>query len=148
MKNSNEKQSIFVNQAAYNELQQYFAPSRRSSAQVQSTRPVPLSDQIRHSLELQPTGNDEVDGWHVQRLLDHHRVEQSAIQYHYGDGKHILTTASKSVAKGMKRALPSDADPSPVVSKRKARTCVRCRHDDCNGRWQSSRCTNSPAVRT
>jgi hypothetical protein len=125
MKNSNEKQSIFINQAAYNELQQYFAPSRRSSAQVQSTRPALLSDQICHSLELQPTRNDKVDRWHVQRLLDHHCIEQSAIQYHYRDGKHVPTTASKLVTKGKKCALPSDTDPSPVVFEAKnANMCV------------------------
>jgi hypothetical protein len=117
MKNSNKKWSIFINQAAYNKLQQYFAPSQQSSAEVQSTRPVLLSGQICCLLELQATRNDEVDGWHVQQLLDHYHIKQSAIQYHYRDGKHVPTTASKSVVKGKKCALPSDTDPSPVVSK-------------------------------
>ena len=34
VENSNEKQDIMINQAAYDELRQYFAPARRFFARV------------------------------------------------------------------------------------------------------------------
>lgn len=69
-------------------------------------------------------------------LLDHHRVEQSAIQFEYRDGPGPPTTAT-AAPRGKKRVLPSDAEPSPVVSKKKPRTCVLCHRADCEGRWKA-----------
>ena len=146
VENSNEKQAIMINQAAYDELRQYFAPARRSSAHVQATQPVALNQQIHHSHTVQSAvDKNEIDAWHVRLLLDHHRVEQSAIQYNYGDGQYTPghgTTSKPSVtAKGKKRALPDDAEPGPAIKKRAPRTCVSCRRAECPGKWKPNDCT-------
>lgn len=152
VENSNEKQAIIINQTAYDELRQYFAPARRSFAHVQTTQPVALNQQIHHSCAIQSTDSeadkDEIDAWHVRLLLDHHRVEQSAIQYNYGDGQRAPSTTSKPSAKGKKRALPDDAEPGPAIKKRAPRTCVSCRRAECPGKWKPSDCTKKKKVRT
>jgi hypothetical protein len=148
VENSNEKQTIILNNAAYQELQQYFAPSRRSTAHVESTVPVPLREQVvlgqalaKRTDGLQDDG--EVEKWQVQRMLDHYRIEQSAIQYQYGDGRNV-PEKENAMNKGKKRKLSSDAEPSTSAQKKKPRprTCVRCRRSDCEAKWGRKECTN------
>jgi hypothetical protein len=54
---------------------------------MESTLPIPLSKQISPALQTGGHTEDDVNSWQVQKLLDHHHVKQSAIQYHYGDGR-------------------------------------------------------------
>ena len=130
MENSNEKQTIILNNAAYQELQQYFAPSRRSTAHVEYTDPVPLREQVVAKRTDALPEEGEVENWQVQRMLDHYRVEQLAIQYQYDEGWNV----PEKVNKGKKRKLSSDAEPNTDAQKKKPRprTCVRCRRSDCD----------------
>jgi hypothetical protein len=65
-------------------------------------------------------GNDDkVDSWQVKTLLDHYRIQQSAIQYTYRNGANVLATAHNlnATAKGKKRATTSDNEPSRKKAK-------------------------------
>jgi len=146
MDNAHAKTSILINQAAYDELRHYFAPSKQGPRHVLAMQPMSVSQQIDQTLGRRhipsDSVSDEITSWQVASLLGQHRILQSAIQYDFGDGP------GNAAHKGEKRALPSDVDAPVVVSKRKARTCIRCHRADCEGRFKSKPCTIREEVRT
>ena len=117
--NINERSSIMINQAAYNEIQEYLAPSWRSAACVQSIHPLPPSKEIDQMQQHHWNDTTEVECWHVNLLLDHHCVEQSVIRFEYRDGPGPLTTPT-TAPRGKKHILPSYAGAKSYHIKEKA----------------------------
>jgi hypothetical protein len=118
-------------------IEQLLAPSSRSipATAVAATEPVPISRQVTQGTQMVA---EDVSPWQLSRLLSRHTLQQSALQYVYGaDANQQLA----SNAKGKKRALPLDAGEPAIVSKRKPRSCVRCRHADCDGRFLGRPCS-------
>ena len=86
VENSNEKETVMINNNAYHELKQSFLLPQQFTTQVLSINPIPL-DQLHTTHQQcqadQQSNNDEVDSWQVKTLLDHYHIQQSAIQYTY-----------------------------------------------------------------
>ena len=123
-------------------IEQLLAPSSRSvpTTSVAATEPVPISRQVTQGTQMVA---EDISPWRLSRLLSRHTLQQSALQYVYGtDGNQQPATN----AKGKKRALPLDADEPTIVSKRKPRSCVRCRRADCDGRFLGRPCSHVQGV--
>jgi hypothetical protein len=111
--NVNEKNSISINQAAYQMIEQLLAPSSRSvpTTSVAATEPVPISRQVTQGTQMVV---EDILPWRLSRLLSWHTLQQSVLQYVYGtDGNQQPATN----AKGKKQALPLDADEPTIVLK-------------------------------
>jgi hypothetical protein len=135
---ANEKNSININQTQYDEIQKLLAPSAWSapSTSIPAAQPDPISRQVNHAIA---TPADEVSQWQVSAFLGRHALRQSAVQYTYGDTRSALAHATQN--KGKKRAMPEDVEDAPIVSKRKPRTCTRCKRADCDGRFRGRDCS-------
>lgn len=131
--NMNEKNSISINQAAYDEVKQLLAPAAHSGRSTSAAQPVSVAAQVAH---LPHSSSDEVNSWKVSQLLGSHAIAQSALQYTYGDQ---TMQPPPKLDKGKKRAC--DVDEPVVASNRKARSCVRCHRTDCDGRFRSRNCS-------
>ncbi|KAG6836301.1 hypothetical protein H0H93_009317 [Arthromyces matolae] len=124
--NSNEKSSISINQAAFDNIVHTLSLSSSSLMPVATGHPQAVRDQINMSAAL-PSGQTPVEDWHISNALGRHALQQSTIHFHYGEH---APNPTHHVDKGKKRALDSTRDiddHEPVkVSTRKIRTCRKC----------------------
>ncbi|KAG6896938.1 hypothetical protein C0992_005144 [Termitomyces sp. T32_za158] len=135
--NTNEKNSVSINQAAFNNIMRALSLSSVAIMPVITAQSQSVRQQVNLAVE---SPSAPVENWQISNALGRHSLQQSTIQFHYGE----QPPAASRVDKDKKRALPEPVDEDDhrpvVVSKRKPRTCPRCHRVDCQGAYRSRPC--------
>ncbi|KAG6877083.1 hypothetical protein C0992_010900, partial [Termitomyces sp. T32_za158] len=119
--NTNEKNSISINQAAFNTIVRALSLPLSNIPHVAASQPQSVSQQIQVTTSEAPA--TLVEPWQISNALGHHSVQQSAIQYYYGE----RPPPPSPLDKGKKRAAPDaidldDQSPAIKILKRKPRS--------------------------
>ncbi|KAG6894804.1 hypothetical protein C0992_004572, partial [Termitomyces sp. T32_za158] len=136
--NVNEKNSISINEVAFNTIIKALSLPSVDIPHVTAAKPQPVRQQIDLKTEEPIT---YVEPWQVSNALGRHSVQQSAIQYYYGE----RPPPPSRLDKGKKRATTEDLDDSASsnvkIFKRKPRSCPKCHRVGCDGAFRSRPCS-------
>ncbi|EPQ50510.1 hypothetical protein GLOTRDRAFT_133880 [Gloeophyllum trabeum ATCC 11539] len=154
--NVNEKKSIQINQAAYQEISARLEADKPNVPRRQAAHPVPLRKQVKDSSDSGGQGahgiKDIADEWDVGRLLGAHSIRQSAIHFNYGEGdlpppapRPLDAPGSPTHPRNATKRVRADSASTAerqrmLVRKRKKRACVRCNQTNCKGRFKGRAC--------
>lgn len=152
---ANEKNSISINQAAYDEIQHILAPTARSAEKpkhaLPAINPIAVSQQVRSGTS-QSRAVEVVHPWQLSHLILSHSTLQSAVQYTYGAGGQPATGAASNVnyyappgSDG--RAVTASTPSRKVIKLKKPRSCPRCHRVGCDGAFKSRPCSVPIQVR-
>ncbi|KAG6848519.1 hypothetical protein H0H93_016335 [Arthromyces matolae] len=137
--NANEKNSISINRATFDNIVRSLSLPQSSIPHVMSGQPQSVRDQIDPSTEIPTT---IVEPWKITQYLGRHSLQQSTVHFHYGE----RPPPPSRLDKGKKRAAAENVDednhgPIIKISTRKARTCPKCHRAGCDGAFRSRPCS-------
>ncbi|KAH8068402.1 hypothetical protein BXZ70DRAFT_1069038 [Cristinia sonorae] len=160
----NEKSSITISQAMYDEMKSALAPSMVNVNSIPAIQPTATSKQVLAPGPSSSSPHGEVDEWHVRQLLDRQSLVQTAInldfaavehpnhyRVHYPTGKGKRRTFEEgpgaqptlSSVSSSSTAATSNSAPR-IVKQHRQRKCPRCHRAECLGRFNSRPCGIDP----
>ncbi|KIO21104.1 hypothetical protein M407DRAFT_10559 [Tulasnella calospora MUT 4182] len=110
-------------------------------------QPVPIASALSHSesiagLSKRPPQPPVPDLWEITDLIHSHERQHNKIQYQYLPEVQARKRKATEAQQPVQAATgPQSLAPPPAIQNRKARRCVKCQKETCEGRWRASKCS-------
>ncbi|TCD61520.1 hypothetical protein EIP91_008291 [Steccherinum ochraceum] len=138
----NEKSSVSISQAAYDEMRTALVPSMTNFNSIPAAHGVPLPKQVLPATASVERG-EPVTSWQIRGLLDKQSLAQTAVTldfFEHPNSHRVPLQPSRAKKRSHAEGPGNEAGPSSKEGGRKERACPKCQEIECEGRYNSRPC--------